>query len=58
MWMISVRNAYMLGEHLPNAILLTFSDAGHGALFQFHDLFITQARLFLDGLPQTRPKGN
>jgi pimeloyl-ACP methyl ester carboxylesterase len=46
--MIPVRNSYFLGEHLPNAILLTFPDAGHGSLFQFHDSFVRQARLFLD----------
>jgi pimeloyl-ACP methyl ester carboxylesterase len=33
--MIPVRNSYMLGEHLPNAMLITYPDAGHGSLFQF-----------------------
>jgi pimeloyl-ACP methyl ester carboxylesterase len=46
--MIPIRNSYMLGEHLPNALLLSYPDAGHGALFQFHDSFVTQASLFLD----------
>ena len=46
--MIPVRNSYMLSEHLPNARLLTYSDAGHGSLFQFHDLFVRQADLFLN----------
>lgn len=46
--MIPVRNSYMLGEHLPNAMLLTYPDAGHGSLFQFHESFVQQARLFLD----------
>jgi pimeloyl-ACP methyl ester carboxylesterase len=46
--MIPVRNSYMLGEHLPNAMLLTYPDAGHGSLFQFHDSFVQQAILFLD----------
>jgi pimeloyl-ACP methyl ester carboxylesterase len=46
--MIPVRNSYMLGEHLPNAMLLTYPDAGHGSLFQFHDSFVRQATLFLD----------
>jgi pimeloyl-ACP methyl ester carboxylesterase len=45
--MIPVRNSYMLSEHLPNAMLLTFPDAGHGSLFQFHDSFVRQASLFL-----------
>jgi hypothetical protein len=33
---------------LPNAMLLTYPDASHGSLFQFHDSFVTQAALFLD----------
>ena len=45
--MIPVRNSYMLSEHLPNATLLTYPDAGHGSLFQFHDSFVRQASLFL-----------
>jgi pimeloyl-ACP methyl ester carboxylesterase len=46
--MIPVRNSYMLSEHLPNATLLTYPDAGHGSLFQFHDSFVRQALMFLD----------
>jgi pimeloyl-ACP methyl ester carboxylesterase len=47
--MIPVRNSYFLAEHLPNATLLVYPDAGHGSLFQFHDSFVQQAKLFLDG---------
>jgi pimeloyl-ACP methyl ester carboxylesterase len=46
--MIPVRNSYMLSEHLPNAMLLTYPDAGHGSLFQFHKSFVRQVSLFLD----------
>src|SRR5215813_5122284 len=46
--MIPVRNSYWLGEHLPNAFLLTYPDSGHGALFQFHDSFTRHATAFLD----------
>ena len=46
--MIPVRNSYLLAEHLPNAMLLTYPDAGHGSLFQFPDSFVRQATLFLD----------
>ena len=46
--MIPVRNSYALGENLPRAMLLTYPDAGHGALFQFHESFVRQASLFLD----------
>jgi pimeloyl-ACP methyl ester carboxylesterase len=45
--MIPVRNSYMLSEQLPNAMLLTYPDAGHGSLFQFHDSFVKQSLLFL-----------
>ena len=33
--MIPVSNSYRLSENLPNAMLLTYPDAGHGSLFQF-----------------------
>lgn len=46
--MIPVRNSYWLSEHLPNAVLLTYPDSGHGSLFQFHESFTRQARSFLD----------
>jgi pimeloyl-ACP methyl ester carboxylesterase len=46
--MIPVRNSYALGEHLPRAMLLTYPDAGHGSLFQYHESFVRLASLFLD----------
>lgn len=46
--MIPIRNSYFLAEHLPHAMLLTYPDAGHGSLFQFHQSFVKQASLFLD----------
>jgi pimeloyl-ACP methyl ester carboxylesterase len=45
--MIPVRNSYWLSENLPNAVLLTYPDSGHGALFQFHESFTRQAAAFL-----------
>ena len=47
--MIPVRNSYMLAEHLPDATLLVYPDAGHGSLFQFHDSFVREAAMFLEG---------
>jgi len=44
--MIPIRNSYWLSEHLPNAVLLTYPDAGHGSLFQFHESFTRQAAAF------------
>lgn len=46
--MIPVRNSYFLAEHLPNAMLVAYPDAGHGSLFQFHESFVKQASIFLD----------
>jgi pimeloyl-ACP methyl ester carboxylesterase len=45
--MIPVRNSYWLAEHLPNAVLLTYPDSGHGSLFQFHESFTRQTAAFL-----------
>jgi len=45
--MIPVRNSYWLGERLPNAVLLTYPDSGHGSLFQFHESFTRQTAAFL-----------
>ena len=45
--MIAVRNSYWLSESLPNAVLLTYPDSGHGSLFQFHESFTRHAVAFL-----------
>jgi pimeloyl-ACP methyl ester carboxylesterase len=45
--MIPVSNSYRLGENLPNAVLLTYPDAGHGSLFQYPDSFTRHAAAFL-----------
>jgi pimeloyl-ACP methyl ester carboxylesterase len=45
--MIPIANSYALGEHLPNAVLLTYPDSGHGSLFQFHESFTRHAAAFL-----------
>ena len=45
--MIPVANSYRLSENLPNAVLLTYPDSGHGSLFQFHESFTRQATAFL-----------
>jgi pimeloyl-ACP methyl ester carboxylesterase len=45
--MIAVRNSYWLAENLPNAVLLTYPDAGHASLFQYPESFTRQAGAFL-----------
>jgi pimeloyl-ACP methyl ester carboxylesterase len=45
--MIPVRNSYWLSANLPNSVLLTYPDSGHGSLFQFHESFVGQATAFL-----------
>jgi pimeloyl-ACP methyl ester carboxylesterase len=45
--MIPVQNSYWLSANLPNAVLLTYPDSGHGSLFQFHESFARQAAAFL-----------
>jgi pimeloyl-ACP methyl ester carboxylesterase len=45
--MIPVRNSYWLSENLPNAVLMTYPDSGHGSLFQFHESFTRQVAAFL-----------
>jgi pimeloyl-ACP methyl ester carboxylesterase len=53
--MIPVRNSYWLSENLPNAVLLTYPDSGHGAVFQFHESFTRQAGAFLNSNSQFAP---
>ena len=53
--LIPVRNSYLLSEHLPNAVLLTYPDSGHGCLFQFHEFFTRQAAAFLGSDSQFAP---
>ena len=45
--MIPVHNSYRLSENLPNAVLVTYPDAGHGSLFQFSESFTRLAAAFL-----------
>ncbi len=45
--MIPVQNSYCLSANLPNAVLLTYPNSGHGSLFQFHESFTRQAAAFL-----------
>jgi pimeloyl-ACP methyl ester carboxylesterase len=41
-------NSYLLQQHLPDAQLLLYPDSNHGSLYQFHEHFVIQVRLFLN----------
>lgn len=41
-------NDVALQQRLPNAQLVIYPDSNHGAIYQYPDLFLKQARLFLD----------
>lgn len=38
----------VLFQHIPSAQLSLYPDSGHGSLFQYHALFVSQANTFLD----------
>ncbi|MFL5748811.1 MAG: alpha/beta fold hydrolase [Niastella sp.] len=42
-------NSYLLQQHLPDAQLLLYPDSNHGSQYQFHQHFVVQVRLFLNG---------
>jgi pimeloyl-ACP methyl ester carboxylesterase len=42
-------NAFLLATHLPNAQLILYPDASHGAQSQHAETFLEQAQLFLNG---------
>jgi pimeloyl-ACP methyl ester carboxylesterase len=45
--MVPTQNTYLLAEHLPNAKLSIYPDAGHGFLFQYPVEFGTEMNAFL-----------
>jgi pimeloyl-ACP methyl ester carboxylesterase len=46
--MLPADNAYAMFKAMKNAQLALYPDSGHGALFQHHELFVSQVRTFLD----------
>ena len=53
--MVATINSYTLAQHIPDAQLIIYPDAGHGAQYQYPDLFLAHARLFLDGRSASDP---
>ena len=47
-------NAFLLEQHLPDAQLVMYPDASHGAASQHADAFLEHARLFLNGQRPSR----
>ncbi|MBY3308157.1 alpha/beta hydrolase [Rhizobium laguerreae] len=45
--MVPTINSFELAKRLPNAQLSIFPDAGHGGIFQYHQVFVKQAIDFL-----------
>jgi len=41
-------NSYVLQQKLPNAQLILYPDANHGSFYQYPDLFLKHATLFLE----------
>ena len=46
--MVPTINSFILQQHIPSATLILYPDSGHGALFQFSDLFVQHVTTFLD----------
>jgi pimeloyl-ACP methyl ester carboxylesterase len=49
--MLPANNAYAMFKELSNAQLILYPDSGHGALFQYHEMFVSHVRTFLDAQP-------
>jgi len=45
--MVPTINSHDLAKRMPNAQLVVYPDAGHGAIFQYHEDFVPKALAFL-----------
>ena len=43
-----VGNSFMLSQHIRNTHLIIYPGSGHASQFQYPDLFLSHARMFLE----------
>ncbi len=53
--MVPTINSFTLSQRMPNAQLILYPDAGHGSQFQYPELFVCHARIFLDQSHHIKP---
>ena len=46
--MLPANNAWVMSRELSNAQLILYPNSGHGALFQYHEMFVSHVRTFLE----------
>jgi pimeloyl-ACP methyl ester carboxylesterase len=54
--MIPTINSYNLSQRIPRAELIIYPDSGHGALFQFPELFVAHGTLFWTPQPDHKQR--
>jgi len=51
-------NSYLLQQLLPDAQLIIYPDSNHGSIYQYHEHFVLQANMFLNGSINTHTARN